>query len=84
MIELFEVVNPRGRSIPFGASWGDFGYLQICLYGDDISAITAQCEAEGVEFLAAPQIIDDPEHPGAFLYVRDPDGIPVEFVIFPK
>ncbi|MFC2070616.1 VOC family protein, partial [Chloroflexota bacterium] len=32
MVELFEVLEPRGRSIPFSALWGDFGYLQTCLY----------------------------------------------------
>jgi len=39
MIELFEVMEPRGRSMPFAAGWGDFGYLQVCLngkQGDDI------------------------------------------------
>lgn len=84
MLELFEVLRPRGRSIPFGTQWGDFGYLQVCLYGDDIQEMTTKGKAEGIEFLAAPQIIDDPEHPGAFMYVRDPDGVPVELVAFPK
>ncbi len=82
MIELFEVLKPRGRSIPFAVQWGDFGYLQTCLSGVDIRAIAAYCEAEGLEFLAPPQIIDDAEHGGGFMYVRDPDGIPIEFAVF--
>jgi catechol 2,3-dioxygenase-like lactoylglutathione lyase family enzyme len=84
MLELFEVLRPRGRSIPFGTQWGDFGYLQVCLYRNDIQEMTTTCEARGIELLAAPRIIDDPEHPGAFMYVRDPDGVPVELVAFPK
>jgi catechol 2,3-dioxygenase-like lactoylglutathione lyase family enzyme len=82
MIELFEVLKPRGRSIPFGVQWGDFGYLQVCFYGDDINKIKAYYEAEGIDLLTPPQIIDDPEYSGAFMYIRDPDGILVEFVVF--
>jgi catechol 2,3-dioxygenase-like lactoylglutathione lyase family enzyme len=82
MIELFEVAKPRGRSIPFGTQWGDFGYLQICFSGADMGRMAAYCEAEGVELLAPPQSIGDPEHGGAFMYVRDPDGIPVELAVF--
>jgi catechol 2,3-dioxygenase-like lactoylglutathione lyase family enzyme len=84
MIELFEVLDPRGRSMPFGAQWGDFGYLQVCLYGDDLHPMTTHCEKAGIDFLTPPQIIDDPEHPGAFMYISDSDGIPVEFVVFPQ
>jgi catechol 2,3-dioxygenase-like lactoylglutathione lyase family enzyme len=82
MVELFEVLKPRGRSIPFGTQWGDFGYLQTCLSGDDIRSMAAYCEAEGIELLAPPQTIGDPEHGGAFMYLRDPDGIPVEIAVF--
>jgi catechol 2,3-dioxygenase-like lactoylglutathione lyase family enzyme len=84
MLEIFEVLKPRGRSIPFGTRWGDFGYLQACLYRHDIQEMTTKGEARGIELLAAPQIIDDPEHPGVFMYVRDPDGVPVELVNFRK
>jgi catechol 2,3-dioxygenase-like lactoylglutathione lyase family enzyme len=82
MIELFEVDKPRGRSIPFGVQWGDFGYLQVCLSGVHVPRMMAYCEAEGLEVLAAPQTIGDPEHGGAFMYLRDPDGIPVEYAVF--
>ena len=84
MIELFEVVNPRGRSIPFGVQWGDFGYLQVCLSGVDVSNMTAYCETEGLELLAPAQAIGDSEHGGAFMYLRDPDGIPIEYVVFSR
>ena len=83
MIELFEVIRPRGRSIPFGTNFGDFGYLQVCLYCNDIEVVAAYCKKEGIEFLSGPQLMDDgiPEHKGSFLYAKDPDGIPIEFLV---
>ncbi len=81
MIELFEVLEPRGRSIPFSTSWGDFGYLQVCLFCDDIRERAAYCEKEGMEFLSGVQFVHD-KHGGAFFYFRDPDGIPIEFLAF--
>ena len=83
MVELFEVIRPRGRSIPFGTNFGDFGYLQICFSCNDIEEVAAYCETEGIEFLSKPQLMDDgiPEHKGSFLYAKDPDGIPIEFLV---
>ena len=86
MIELFEVVTPRGRSLPFGTRWGDFGYAQVCLngkQGDDIFKMASHFEKEGIEFLSGPQLMGD-EREGAFFYMKDPDGIPVEFLVFLK
>jgi catechol 2,3-dioxygenase-like lactoylglutathione lyase family enzyme len=83
MIELFEVISPRGRSIPFGTNFGDFGYLQVCFYCNNIEEVAAYCKKEGIEFLSRPQLMDDgmPEHAGSFLYAKDPDGIPIEFLV---
>ncbi len=86
MIELFEVSSPRGRSIPFGTRWGDFGYLQVCVNGKqgaDIQSIYRHFESEGIEFLSGPKIMND-ERQGAFFYMKDPDGIMVEFLNFLK
>jgi catechol 2,3-dioxygenase-like lactoylglutathione lyase family enzyme len=86
MVELFEVLEPRGRSIPFGTRWGDFGNLQVCLngkQGGDIFEMAAYFEKEGMEFLSGPQLMHD-EREGAFFYMKDPDGIPVEFLVFLK
>jgi catechol 2,3-dioxygenase-like lactoylglutathione lyase family enzyme len=82
-IELIEVMKPRGRSIPFATNFGDFGYLQVCLYCNDIEEVAAYCEKEGIEVLSRPQLMDDgiPEHKGSFLYAKDPDGIPIEFLV---
>jgi catechol 2,3-dioxygenase-like lactoylglutathione lyase family enzyme len=82
MIELFEVLKPRGRSIPFSANWGDFGYLQVAFSCDNIHGMTSEIEAAGMSLLCHPKVMDGgiPDHPGEFVYARDPDGIPVEFL----
>jgi catechol 2,3-dioxygenase-like lactoylglutathione lyase family enzyme len=87
MLELFEVIQPRGRSIPFAVNWGDFGYLQLCLLGDDIRKIEKFFLTNGIDLLLSPQIMGsaDPKNEGlSFLYIRDPDGIPVECMVLPK
>ena len=81
MVELFEVTRPRGRSIPFATRWGDFGYLQLCFNCDNVEEMAAYCEKEGLDFLTHLKVFND-ERAGAFIYVRDPDGIPVEFLDF--
>jgi catechol 2,3-dioxygenase-like lactoylglutathione lyase family enzyme len=81
MLELFEVTKPRGRSIPFGTQWGDFGYLQMCLYATDQERLNDQIESKQLDILLPSQPIGDPEHPATFMYLRDLDGIPVEVVI---
>jgi len=81
MLELVEVSRPRGRSIPFCAYWGDFGYLEIALLCDDIHGMGRYFEKEGLEFLARPTLaLDEPDYQGWYLYLRDPDGIPVEII----
>jgi catechol 2,3-dioxygenase-like lactoylglutathione lyase family enzyme len=85
VVELFEVSGPRGRSIPFAAAWGDLGYLQVALLCDDVRGMASNLEKAGVELLCSPKVMDGgiPEHPGEFVYGRDPDGIPVELLYLP-
>jgi hypothetical protein len=83
MVELFEVLKPRGRSIPSFTMWGDFGYWQVCLNCDNVREIAAYFEEEGIEFFTRLQLMHD-EREGSFIYVQDPDGIPVEFLGFLK
>jgi hypothetical protein len=45
--------------------------------------MAAYFEKEGMEFLSGPQLMHD-EREGAFFYMKDPDGIPVEFLVFLK
>jgi catechol 2,3-dioxygenase-like lactoylglutathione lyase family enzyme len=83
VLELVEVTKPRGRSIPFGTQWGDFGYLQLCLYATTGERLTAQVAAERLDVILPLQTVDDPDFPAQFMYLRDPDGIPVEVLVYP-
>ena len=87
MVEISEFIKPRGRSIPFCTNWGDFGYLQMCLLGNNIRGIEERFTKEDLDIILPPQIMeaDDPENAGlSFLYTRDPDGIPIEVMVLPK
>ena len=90
MLELFEVLQPRGRSIPHSTIWGDFGYMEICLDCDDMQGMAKYYEEEDMEFLCHPQLIPSEEayfdgHDAWFMYIKDPDGIPIEFAsLVPK
>jgi catechol 2,3-dioxygenase-like lactoylglutathione lyase family enzyme len=86
MIELFETLRPRGRSIPFSARWGDFGYLQAAFSCDDVHGMVSKLEAAGMELLCSPKVMEGgiPDHPGEFVYARDPDGVPIEFLFEPQ
>jgi len=79
-LELYELVEPRGRSIPFNARWGDFGCLEVCLTIDDVFHTAKELAAAGIEFLSHPTCMDAPEGEAWFLYAKDPDGIPVEMI----
>jgi catechol 2,3-dioxygenase-like lactoylglutathione lyase family enzyme len=81
MVELFEVMQPRGRSIPFATRWGDYGYLQLCLNCADVEDMAAHAENQGIGFLTGLKEFDG-EPVGYFIYIQDPDGIPVEFLDF--
>lgn len=81
MVELFEVLEPRGRSIPFYTSWGDFGYLQTAMTCRNVTKIVDDFEKEGLEFFIKLQHVPG-EEGTAFSYVQDPDGIPLEFLCF--
>jgi catechol 2,3-dioxygenase-like lactoylglutathione lyase family enzyme len=86
MVELFEVLEPRGRSIPFATNWGDFGYLQACFYCENIREMKRYYEKEVMEFLSELELMDDgiPEHAGLFMYMKDLDGIPIELLSLPQ
>ncbi|MBN1628129.1 MAG: VOC family protein [Thermoleophilia bacterium] len=86
MLELFETQNPRGRSIPFSTRWGDFGYLQVAFDCEDIGGMAEDMEEAGMDLLCSPKAMAEsvPDDPGEFVYVRDPDGVPIEFLFLPE
>jgi catechol 2,3-dioxygenase-like lactoylglutathione lyase family enzyme len=86
MLELYEILKPRGRSIPLNAHWGDFGYLEVCLECKDIFKVAEWSRREGVFYLHSPAVaFDEKEVEMWFQYIYDPDGVPVESIaIMPK
>lgn len=81
MLELYECVKPRGRSIPFNTMWGDFGYFEVCIETDDFHATAQETRTLGMHHLHSPAIAFDMEDREFwFEYVQDPDGIVVEII----
>jgi len=79
-VELFEVMEPRGRSIPLSAMWGDYGYLQVCFSYGNIGEAVERLEKDGVEFISGHMVMPDG---GEFVYLKDVDGIPLEHLFMP-
>jgi catechol 2,3-dioxygenase-like lactoylglutathione lyase family enzyme len=84
MLELYEVSNPRGRSIPFGTQWGDFGFMETSTIAiGSMYKLAMYYEDEGVEVVQSPTTAIVNEEEGVeywFIYARDPDGNFVETV----
>ena len=88
MLELYGVSKPRGRSIPFHVLWGDYGYLESCCVSEDVLGLARFLMKEGLEFISYPTAMEvhetDLKGTAWFIYVRDPDGIPVELLEMPS
>jgi catechol 2,3-dioxygenase-like lactoylglutathione lyase family enzyme len=86
MLELYECMKPRGRSIPLNTYWGDFGYLELCLETDDIHELAKRCKEMKLTYLHKPAVAFDMEDVDYwFQYIVDPDGIPIEtLAVMPK
>lgn len=76
-LELFEYVEPRGRSRPGEPC--DVGITHVCLVVGDVHEAHRRLSAAGAEPISNPVAIDTGANAGAWgLYVRDPDGIVLE------
>jgi hypothetical protein len=80
MLELYECIKPRGRSIPLNNYWGDAGYLEMCLEAENIHDVVDWCRAERVYYLHKPVGTAEGGQEVWFQYIYDPDGIPVETI----
>lgn len=81
MLELSEFEKPRGRSIPLDTRWGDFGFFEVCIECDDIHETASMCRKKEMSFAHKPALAFDEDHVEMwFMYVYDPDGIPVEII----
>lgn len=79
MLELFELLEPRGQGIPFNTYWGDFGYLEVCLDSNDIHALSDHCLKEDIMFLHGPAVAFAMGGTDVwFMYAYDPNGCPLE------
>jgi lactoylglutathione lyase len=79
VLELFEYLAPEGRAAP-PLQPRDTGTPHLCFAVEDLQAVYERLLAAGVDtFLSAPVEVDTGVNRGGrALYLRDPDGIPVE------
>lgn len=81
MLELYECVKPRGRSIPFNTTWGDFGYFEVCLETENFHEMAQQIREMKLDVLHSPCLAFDLEDRQYwFEYIQDPDGIVLEII----
>jgi catechol 2,3-dioxygenase-like lactoylglutathione lyase family enzyme len=77
VIELFEYLAPapgRAETEP-----RNVGVAHLCFVVDDLAATYERLRAAGVEFFSPPVEVDTGINTGGYsLYLRDPDGIPME------
>jgi lactoylglutathione lyase len=79
VLELFQYLAPEGRAAtPLQPR--DTGTPHLCFAVDDLEALYARLLIAGVDtFVSAPVAVDTGVNRGGLaLYLRDPDGIPVE------
>ena len=77
VIELFEYLAPapgRAETEP-----RNVGVAHLCFVVDDLAATYERLRDAGVDFFSPPVEVDTGINTGGYaLYLRDPDGIPVE------
>lgn len=77
-LELFEYVSPEPRGEP-GEPW-NVGITHVCLRVDDVDVIAQRARAAGARLFSPPVLVDTGANAGGRgVYLRDPDGIILEF-----
>jgi catechol 2,3-dioxygenase-like lactoylglutathione lyase family enzyme len=79
VVELFQYLAPAGQhSVRLEPR--DVGVSHLCFVVDDLPAIYQRLRDAGVDsFVSPPQVVDTGVNAGGMaLYLRDPDGIPIE------
>lgn len=86
VVELFEYLAPAGGGHPRSLEPCDVGTSHLCLLVDDLPSLYARLLAAGVDtFVSPPVEVDTGINAGGYaLYLRDPDGIPVELFQPPR
>ena len=85
VVELFQYLAPSGAD-PGSREPRDVGTSHLCLLVDDLPATYARLLEVGVDtFVSPPVEVDTGINAGGYaLYLRDPDGIPVELFQPPR
>jgi catechol 2,3-dioxygenase-like lactoylglutathione lyase family enzyme len=82
VIELFQYLAPAGERPPVEPR--NVGAAHMCFVVTDLNGTYERLRAAGVEFFSPPVDIDTGINTGGHaLYVRDPDGIPMELFELP-
>ena len=87
VIELFEYLAPRSANRAEGSTLEprEVGTAHISFIVDDLTTIYERLRASGVDFFSRPVDIDTGINAGGkALYLRDPDGIPMELFQPPR
>jgi lactoylglutathione lyase len=85
VVELFEYLAPEGRAAgPLDPA--DVGTSHLCFVVDDLPTVYDRLRAAGVDSFVSPPVEVDTgiNRGGCALYLRDPDGIPVELFQPPR
>jgi lactoylglutathione lyase len=84
IIELFQYVSPA-PDLPSGPlEPRNVGTSHVCFVVSDLASVYERLLAAGVEFFSEPVAIDTGVNAGGrSLYLRDPDGIPMELFQLP-
>jgi catechol 2,3-dioxygenase-like lactoylglutathione lyase family enzyme len=85
VVELFQYLAPAGER-PGRIEPRDAGASHLCLVVDDLPALYAQLVEAGADSFVSPPVEVDTgiNRGGLALYLRDPDGIPVELFQPPR
>jgi catechol 2,3-dioxygenase-like lactoylglutathione lyase family enzyme len=82
-IELFQYLTPAGQACSSRPC--DPGSSHLSLVTDDLPALYQRLHAKGVHFVSEPVLIDSGPNCGGYgVYVRDPNGILLEFFQPPR
>jgi catechol 2,3-dioxygenase-like lactoylglutathione lyase family enzyme len=82
-IELLRYLVPAGEPA-YTARNCDVGAAHICFVVDDIAEAYQRFTSLGVPSYSAPEFIHEGDFAGAaFVYLLDPDGLPVELIQLP-
>ncbi|MFN8377389.1 MAG: VOC family protein [Anaerolineae bacterium] len=77
-LELFEYKQPKGTPQSLTPT-SNPGSSHVCYLVDDLPSLYERLKASGCEFISAPIYLNEGPNAGGWaLYMKDPDGTPIE------